>query len=142
VHRRMVAVTLVGLIGAAVGGCGPYDITAPRLDTAVAQTFTNLYAYQQTLLGTEARVREVRASCTKAGGGAQVGAGDGWSCTVTYLPENSRLQSVTYDMTLQADGCFAAMGPPGVVGSATEESVGGRSVVNPLFAFDGCFDTT
>jgi hypothetical protein len=134
-----VALAAIGLTAAA---CGPYDITAPRLDTAVRQTFTHLYAYQQTLLGTTATARDVVATCTKAGGGAQVGAGDGWSCTVTYVPASGRIESVTYDMSLQADGCFQAQGPPGVVGTATEQAVTGRTVVNPLFAFEGCFDTT
>lgn len=139
--RTRTAAALLGL--AALVGCGPQDVTAPRLDRSVATTFANLYAYQQTVLGLPGeQARNVTASCGKAGGGAQVGAGDGWTCTVLLVDPAGAVHNVPYDLSVQADACWHANGPPGVVGAARELAADGRTVVNPLFAFDGCFDPT
>lgn len=43
-------------------------------------------------------------------------------------------------MTVRTNGCFIATGPPQVVGRQVLHTSGGRDLVNPVYAFDGCFD--
>ncbi len=48
--------------------------------------------------------------------------------------------SFTYELNVKADACFEADGPAGLVGGMTLTTRGGAERVNPLFAFDGCFE--
>jgi len=47
----------------------------------------------------------------------------------------------TYELTVKANGCFVADGPPALVGGRTITTPQGSERVNPLFAFDGCFES-
>jgi len=47
---------------------------------------------------------------------------------------------VTYDLTVQSNGCYKATSPPSFVGQQTMRDGNGKQVVNPLFVFYGCFN--
>jgi hypothetical protein len=121
-------------------------ITASRLDSAINSTFDNLTALQQQLLG---RVVPAGlslssvATCTRGGGGPRTsGPGDDWSCTITIVvpPPRPDTIDVHYDVTVRPNGCYATAGPETFLGQRLLP--GKNGAVNPLFEFDGCFDTT
>ena len=47
---------------------------------------------------------------------------------------------VTYDVSLQSNGCYKAESPPSFVGQQTMKDADGNQVVNPLFVIYGCFN--
>ena len=48
--------------------------------------------------------------------------------------------AVTYEVSVQANGCYNAQSPPSFVGQQTMRDAQGHQVVNPLFVVYGCFD--
>jgi hypothetical protein len=62
-----------------------------------------------------------------------------------YLPMAGKVPFqqalVTYDVSVQANGCYKAQSPPTFVGQQTMRDSHGQTVVNPLFVVYGCFDT-
>lgn len=133
---------LVLLAAAALAGCGGPSITAARVDAAVGPEFAALYARQQQLLGHPApSPPRASASCTRADEAvAPTGAGDDWVCQVVLLT-GGPAAAYTYELTVKANGCFVADGPPALVGGRTLSTPQGSQRVNPIFAFDGCFET-
>jgi ABC-2 type transport system permease protein len=125
---------------------GPAGVTAKRLNASITPTFNNLTVLQQRELGRAvapgARLN-VLPSCSRR---ASTPAGPGeWICTLTVLiPQPGALpfQStpVTYDVTVQSNGCYKAQSPPSFVGQQTMRDADGHSVVNPLFVLYGCFN--
>jgi hypothetical protein len=72
------------------------------------------------------------------------GPGD-WICTLdVFIPqpgaEPFNQTPVTYDVSLQADGCYKAESPPSFVGQQTMTDAHHNQVVNPLFVIYGCFN--
>ncbi|MGA2011112.1 MAG: hypothetical protein ABSH51_11385 [Solirubrobacteraceae bacterium] len=47
---------------------------------------------------------------------------------------------VTYELSVQADGCYKAGSPPAFVGQQTMLDARGATVVNPLYVIYGCFN--
>lgn len=125
---------------------GPHGVTAKRLNASITPTFNNLTVLQQRELGRVvapgARLN-VLPSCSRRAS-TPAGPGD-WICTLTVLiPQPGALpfQStpVTYDVTVQSNGCYKAQSPPSFVGQQTMRDADGHSVVNPLFVLYGCFN--
>jgi hypothetical protein len=141
--KRLVAAAAAAVVAALLlAACGGPDITAGRLDDAVGTTFAHLYQRQQDLLGKPVSATpEASASCHRSGQPpTATGAGDDWICTV-LLQVGQPLAQYTYELNVQADGCYTADGPPALVGNKSLTTPAGTQRVNPLFAFDGCFDT-
>lgn len=139
---RIVGLGLVAVVALILTGCSP-DITQARVDKAVGPTFATLYKLQQSLLGQPPVVNpEAPAQCQRTGRGVpNNGAGDDWICQLP-LTVNGQFQSTfIYDLEVRADGCYVANGSPSVVGGAMLTTPAGADKVNPLFEFDGCFDT-
>lgn len=133
---------------AAATGWGPATITSARLQTSLTPAFSDLTLLQQRLLGRTvqagARLR-VMPKCLRRGGTAS-GPGDDWTCTLSvFIPQKGvepfRETPVTYDMSVQSDGCYKADAPPVFVGEQMMRAAGGAEVVNPLFTIYGCFET-
>ncbi len=144
--RAVVVATAVIVLLAAAANWGPTGATAPRLQASITPTFSNLTLLQQRLLGRAvpagARLNVVPA-CSRRGSAPQ-GPGD-WSCTLTvYIPQPGAVPfqqtPVTYEVSVQANGCYKAQSPPSFVGQQTMRDAQGRSVVNPLFVLYGCFN--
>jgi hypothetical protein len=126
----------------ALSGCGGPDVTQSRVEDGVGPAFANLYAHQQTLLGHHAAGRpQASATCQRnSKGTSNQGAGDDWVCQL-LLQLSGPTSLYTYELDVKANGCYVADGPPALVGGRTLTTPDGRNVTNPLFAFDGCFDT-
>jgi ABC-2 type transport system permease protein len=125
---------------------GPAGVTAKRLNASITPTFNNLTVLQQRELGRPvapgARLN-VLPSCSRRAS-TPSGPGD-WICTLTVLipqPGAVPFQStpVTYDVTVQSNGCYKAQSPPSFVGQQTMRDGDGHQVVNPLFVLYGCFN--
>jgi hypothetical protein len=141
--RRFVGIAVASIAAAlSLAACGGPDVTAARIDNAIAPTFGRLYARQQALVGRSLpSTPQTSASCHRSGRDAPTtGAGSDWLCQL-LLQVGTSLTQYTYELTVQATGCYTAEGPPGLVGQVTLTTRAGVTRVNPLFAFDGCFDS-
>jgi ABC-2 type transport system permease protein len=125
---------------------GPAGVTAKRLRASITPTFNNLTLLQQRELGRTvapgARLN-VLPSCSRRAS-TPTGPGD-WVCTLTvFIPQPGAVpfQStpVSYDVTVQANGCYKAESPPSFVGQQTMRAASGHQVVNPLLVLYGCFN--
>ena len=125
---------------------GPAGDTAARLKASIDPSFNNLTILQQRELGrTVARGAKltVLTNCNRRAA-TPTGPGD-WICTLdVFIPqpgaEPFQQTPVTYDVSLQWDGCYKAESPPSFVGQQTMQDAKGNSVVNPLFVIYGCFN--
>ncbi len=141
--RRAAWAAAPALVAAlALTACGGPDVTQARLEDAVGPTFAQLYQRQQDLLGKPTPATpEASATCHRSGAHAAAsGAGDDWIC-VLLLQVGGPQAIFTYELNVAADGCYTADGPPALVGGKSLLTPTGTSRVNPLFAFDGCFDS-
>jgi ABC-2 type transport system permease protein len=145
----VLAATAVVALLAAASSWGPPAVTAARLQAAIKPTFNSLTVLQQRLLGRHipagAKLNDF-ASCTRRSGSHQ-GPGDDWICTMDMVvelngPTPFSLTPVAFDVSVKANGCYKAEGPPTFVGQPEIRNAQGASVVNPLYAFDGCFNPT
>jgi hypothetical protein len=141
-----VAVSVAVLSGTA--GCGSPGITDARLNRAVGPTFANLYVLQQSLRGRQVTAASLRsrAACTRGGPAtADRGAGNDWVCSVTWFNTGPGIPATaSYQVHVQTNGCYTADGdgPADLNGQQLIVASDGATVTNPLWEFDGCFDTT
>ncbi len=144
----MAVAAALGLAGG-LSACSGTGITPSPLQTSVASTFAHLYLYQQVEQGNpEPPLASLRAtaSCQKGlPSTVQEGSGSDWLCSIVYLVAGPATPvTARYTVNVQTDGCYAADGdgPLSVNGSPTISGSGNTQIVNPLWAFDGCFDVT
>ncbi len=144
---RLVVIFAAVIAVLAIGGnWGPAGVTAPRLKASIAPVFNNLTLLQQRQLGRNVPAGSrltLQTACSRHGGSPD-GPGD-WSCTLTvFTPQAGALPlqqtPVTYDVSVNSDGCYKATAPPSFVGQQTMRDAAGNSVVNPLFTIYGCFN--
>jgi ABC-2 type transport system permease protein len=130
---------------AAAASLGPVAITQARLEASLTPAFNRLTRLQQQELGrplSGGAELDDRTVCRRRSGRSQ-GPGDDWSCTIRIATARpGELETVTYDVSVESDGCYKADAPPSFVGQQTMSDRQGQSVVNPLFTIYGCFDTT
>jgi ABC-2 type transport system permease protein len=141
VRALLLALGLVALLAAA-GGWGPPTITQTRLERSIARNFRNLTVLQQEELGRHGLAAgdlRVLPGCRRQGVATPTrGPGDNWVCILNvFTPAQT---TIDYDVTVQANGCYSADGPPAFIGPLTIRDRRGRRLLNPLFRFDGCFD--
>jgi ABC-2 type transport system permease protein len=146
--RAATVLAAVVAFAAIAGSWGPVGVTAKRLKASLIPTFNNLTLLQQRQLGRSvpsgAKLNIVLPSCSRRGSKPR-GPGD-WVCTINVLiPTQGSLPSqptpVTYDVSVQSDGCYKAQSPPAFIGQQLMRDAGGHSVVNPLYTIYGCFNT-
>lgn len=141
---RIIAVAVVVLAALAVAaGQGPTELTAKRLDASIAPVFGRLaavhYRWQTGTPGGTAG--PMRATCNRGAGAQQSqGPGDDWSCTVIDSRAADGEPPVILDVSLKASGCYTAEAGS-TLGALLMRSYQGRTFINPLYAFDGCFGT-
>jgi hypothetical protein len=138
-----VAVTAAVVLGGATG-CGGSDITAARLERSLGPTFRNLFMLQQSELHGADNVPppDTWAQCGRGGrasGGS--GPGDDWVCLVHWPAPSGITQPISYEVHVKPTGCYSAQGPATLVGQQRFQGADGRTHTNPLYEFDGCFDT-
>jgi ABC-2 type transport system permease protein len=144
VRAAVAAAAAIALLTAA-SGLGPTDMTARRLQAAITPTFEHLvllqYLWRTRQMPSDPGLRAA-TRCQRGGGTRPArGPGDDWTCTTRILRPQVSNAPLTFEVTLRANGCFTAQGPPAIVGPLVLHDVQGRSFTNPLYAFDGCFGT-
>lgn len=138
------AVAIAGL--ALATNAGPAGVTAARLTASITPTFSRLTLLQQRELGRAVPPGahlNIKPACARRAS-TRTGPGD-WVCTLTvYVPQPGAVPfqptPVTYDVSVQSNGCYKAESPPSFVGQQTMRDAAGRNVVNPLFTIYGCFN--
>lgn len=142
--RTGLAIGLASALGLALAGCGPVDVTRPRLEAALAPTFANLYVRQAQILGHPGvTIGSVAAQASCDRGGPKVadeGPGADWICIVHFVDDTGAAQDGKFEVQVKSNSCYTAGGPSKLVGLATITDTTGRDVTNPVFEFDGCFD--
>jgi hypothetical protein len=133
---------------AIAGNWGPTGVTATKLRSSLVPTFNNLTLLQQRELGryvpAGAQLRIVLPRCSRRGSTAS-GPGD-WVCTINVLIPTAgsslppQPTPVTYDVSVQYDGCYKAQSPPAFIGQQLMRDADGHNVVNPLYTIYGCFN--
>src|SRR5262249_5915115 len=107
----------------------------------------NLTVLQQRELGRhvarDARLSILFPKCTRRGS-TSTGPGD-WTCTFDVLaqatgPLPPQQTTVTYELSVQSDGCYKAQSPPAFIGQQQIRDARGHLVVNPLYTIYGCFN--
>jgi hypothetical protein len=145
-RRGTTAAVVAVLLG--TSGCGSSGVTKDRLNHAVAPTFANLYVLQQSLRGRKVGAASLNSKADCARGDAQAadsGAGNDWMCTVTWFNTGPDIAvTASYQVHVQTNGCYTADGdgPADLNGQQMLTAADGATVTNPLWQFDGCFDTT
>jgi ABC-2 type transport system permease protein len=146
--RAALAITAVIALFAVAGSWGPVGVTPAKLKASFIPTFSNLTILQQQELGRNvppgAKLNFALPSCSRRGSTPN-GPGD-WVCTINVLiPTPGSLPPqptpVSYDVSVQADGCYKAQSPPAFIGQQLMRDAGGAQVVNPLYTIYGCFNT-
>ena len=143
------AVGLAAVIAliAIAGNWGPVGVTAARLKASLIPSFNNLTVLQQNELGRlvapGAKLNIVLPVCSRRGSTPR-GPGD-WVCTLNVLiPSPGSVPPaptpVSYDVSVQADGCYKAQSPPAFIGQQSMRTPDGTTVVNPLYTIYGCFN--
>jgi ABC-2 type transport system permease protein len=144
---RVVAITIAVIaVLALASNLGPVGVTATRLRGSIASEFNNITLLQQQLIGRippAGAQLAIQPSCYRHGAVSE-GPGD-WACTLdVYLPQPGKVPfeqaAVTYDVSVQSNGCYKAQSPPSFVGQQTMVDAQGQNVVNPLFVVYGCFN--
>lgn len=154
--RIGIAVVAVSAVLGGLSGVGPTVLTASRLNASIATTFGNLAEVRYQWQSGEPADTTIpwKAECDRGGVAAAVdgtpqsagsahdkGAGDDWECIIIDTRVSDGAGPTTVDVDLKPDGCYEAQSPPGSVGALYIDSSNGNAVINPLYAFDGCFGT-
>ncbi|HUA03579.1 MAG TPA: ABC transporter permease [Solirubrobacteraceae bacterium] len=136
---------LVALLAIA-SNWGPAGDTAAKLKASINPTFNNLTLLQQRELGrtvAPGAKLNVLTNCSRRAS-TPTGPGD-WICNLdVFIPQPGAVPfqqtPVTYDVSVQSNGCYKAESPPSFVGQQTMKDAAGNQVVNPLFVIYGCFN--
>lgn len=132
----------VGVAGILIAA-SPHDVTRPRLEKSLNETFTNLYLQQAKTLGhagvTAASIG-AHTTCHRTSSKKDVGAGPDWICHVKWKDNTGTAQDGKFEVAAKANYCYVAGGPSKIVGTLQITDTRGRQVLNPLFEFDACYD--
>jgi ABC-2 type transport system permease protein len=145
-----VALALAGLIAllAIAGNWGPVGVTRARLQANFLSNFNSLTLLQQREIGhfvaPNARLTILFPTCSRRGS-TPTGPGE-WVCTFDVLnrstgPLPPQQTTITYELSVQSDGCYKAQSPPAFIGQQLMQDAHGHNVVNPLYTIYGCFNT-
>jgi hypothetical protein len=151
---RRIIITLVIALAAIAGAAavstavgGGSAITRARLERSLPITFENQYVQEAALLGHNGLTPEslhATAMCDKGGPDVpDVGPGSDWICLVGWTDPNVPMPPEGYgqfEVTVHSNDCYTAGGPSKLVGFQTINDRRGRTVNNPVFEFDGCFN--
>jgi len=144
-----VAVALAAAVAllALAGNWGPVGVTSAKLEPSFLGAFNNLTILQQREVGRRipagARLSILFPTCSRRGS-TPTGPGE-WVCSFDVASQASgpmppQQTTVTYELSVQGDGCYKAQSPPAFIGQQTMRDDHGASVVNPLYTIYGCFN--
>lgn len=144
--RVVVALAAVVALWAVAGSWGPVGVTPSRLQASLTPEFNRLTLLQQHELGRQvpagARLN-ILPSCSRRGSTPN-GPGD-WVCTLNVILPSAgavpfQQTPVSYDVSVQPDGCYKAQSPPAFIGQQLMRDAFGHNVVNPLYTIYGCLN--
>jgi ABC-2 type transport system permease protein len=130
------------------GNWGPVGVTSARVEESFLPAFNNLTLLQQREVGRyvapDARLTILFPTCSRRGSTPN-GPGE-WVCTFDVLnrptgPLPPQQTTVTYELSVQPDGCYKAQSPPAFIGQQMMRDAQGHNVVNPLYTIYDCFNT-
>jgi hypothetical protein len=155
-RRVPLVLVVIAALAGALSGCASTGVTADRLNESVGATFGRLYRWSLELQGQPSgKPLDSQARCYRGspsinnpnvpsqGPVSYVGAGDNWTCTVLYNINGANSQvSFNWNVSVKADGCWAADGIPPQLGGQTIETPTGKTLIDPIYLADGCFSAT
>ncbi|TIC79283.1 hypothetical protein [Nocardioides sp. GY 10127] len=138
---------LAALTGLAFATNPGSTVTKARLERALPAVFAHVYVQEQRLAGrtglTVADLDPV-AMCDRGGPSvADTGPGSDWVCLMSWQDPEVPMPTEGYgkfELTVRSNDCFTASSPSKLVGYATMTDASGKTVTNPAYEFDGCFD--
>lgn len=139
-------VVVGGLTAAAFATSSGSAITKPRLERSITASFSNVYAQQAALLdhkGVTPASMKAKAMCDKGPGVPQSGPGTSWNCLMSWHDPNLPMPTAGYgkfELTVHSNGCYTAGAPSTLIGYQTITDARGRTVNNPAYEWDSCFD--
>ena len=140
----LVAVS-AGAVAATTGATGS-GIERPKLEGALATSFSHLYVLQTEELHRPAVTEDqlhATARCDRGGDRVEdTGPGADWRCVVTWtLPGTTATGSAIYQLEVTADGRYVADGDgPKEVNGYFQVHTRSAHAPNPLWQFDGVVD--
>ncbi|MGZ4475115.1 MAG: hypothetical protein ACXVWW_05370 [Nocardioides sp.] len=136
----------VGLGGVAVATSSGSTITVPRLDRAVATSFSNVYAQEAAIeghTGITPSSLHAKAMCDRGPNVTQSGPGATWNCLMSWSDPNTPMPPTGYgkfELNVHSNGCFTVGSPSSLIGYQTITDRRGRTVNNPAYEWDSCLD--
>jgi hypothetical protein len=128
-------------------GADSSTVTRARLERALPVAFSNLYVKRAHLMGRhdlDPQSLHAKAMCDKHGPDvADVGPGGDWVCLMSWKDPQVPMPPEGYgkfELNVHSNDCFTAGGPTKLTGYLEMTTADGRTVTNPVFEFDGCFD--
>jgi hypothetical protein len=140
---RIATVTIIALAAVGLIAASNPDVTRPRLEKSLAQSFTNLYLQQGIILDIPTTAARINAQPTCDRGGPtvkDVGAGADWICMMNFTDLTGTPQQGKFELVAKANYCYTASGPSKIVGLLTITDHHGNTVLNPVFEWDACYD--
>jgi hypothetical protein len=143
----LLALVLIGAVSAAVVAGGDSSVTRGRLERSLPATFAHQYVAWTHLQGrNDVTVESLqpKAMCEKGGpGNPDVGPGSDWICLMSWKDPEVPMPPEGYgkfELNVHTNDCYTAGGPSKLTGVQTLTDKNGRTVNNPVYEFDGCFD--
>ena len=149
-RRRLPTLAALAVAGILIGLLVSHShstVTRARLERTLPPTFARLYVQQARILGHKGvtvQSLHARAECDKGGPNvADQGPGNNWICLMKWHDPNidETLLPGKFELNVHGNDCFTAGGPSKIVGLAAITDTRGKDVMNPVFEFDGCFDS-
>jgi hypothetical protein len=141
---RIATIAVIALAAAGLIAASHPDVTRPRLEKSLAESFTNLYLQQGEILGTPTTPARINAQPTCDRGGPtvkDVGAGADWICLMNFTDlSGTAQQQAKFEIVAKANYCYTAGGPSKIIGLLTITGHNGKDVLNPVFEWDACYD--
>jgi hypothetical protein len=140
------AAAVIAVVAMLAARGGDQIVTRPRLERSMEQSFAQRYVAEAKVLGhsgVSTASLEPRAFCDKGGPGVpDEGPGSDWNCYLHWNDRNVPLPDGTgkFEMNVHSNGCYTAGGPSKLTGLATLTSTGGKTVDNPVYEWDACYD--
>jgi hypothetical protein len=148
-RRTIISVLVVvlaafGLAAVAMATGSGSSVTQARLERSLPVVFSNIYAQEARLVGhrgvTPASLH-AKAMCDNGAG--NVGPGATWVCLMSWQDPSTPMPSTGYgkfELNVHSNDCYTVGSPSSLIGYQTLTDAAGRTVNNPAFEFDGCFD--
>ena len=143
----VLALVIIGAVSAAVIAGGDSAVTKARLERSVPTTFSRQYVAWTHLQGRHdvtLQSMQAKAMCEKGGASTpDVGPGSDWNCLVSWKDPEVPMPPEGYgklELNVHTNDCYTAGSSAKLTGVQTMTDKNGRTVNNPVYEFDGCFD--